>query len=73
MANVNLGQTRLSQVLESYTSQLYQNTQVNQDMKVLVVWSKKKHGTIPKNWITQLKTKFAGSEKKMNSLENKLQ
>ena len=37
MANVNLGQTRLSQVLESYTSQLYQNTQVNQDMKVLVV------------------------------------
>ena len=41
MAKVNLGQTRLSHVSESYTL-------VNQDMKVLFVWSEKK-GTILKN------------------------
>ena len=45
MAQVNLGQT--SHVSESYTSKLYQNAQVNQDMKILFVWSKK--GAISKN------------------------
>ena len=41
MAKVNLGQTRPSHVSESYTSQPYQNAQINQDMKVFFVWSKK--------------------------------
>ena len=47
MVKVNLGQTRPSHVPESYTSQLYRNAQVNQDMKALFVWSKK--AAIPKN------------------------
>ena len=47
MAKVNLDQTRLSHVSESYTFQLYQNTQLNQDMKVLFVWSKQ--AANPKN------------------------
>ena len=64
MAKVNLGQTRLSHVSESYTL-------VNQDIKVLFVWSEKK-GTILKNWMCQFEKNFAESEKKMNSLENKL-
>ena len=66
MTEVNLGQSRLCHVPESYFYQLYQNAQVNQDMKVLFVWSKK--GAIPKNWITKLESKFAESEKNMNSL-----
>ena len=52
MAKVNLGQTRASRVSESNTPQLYWNTQVSQDKKVLFVWSKK--GTIPNNWISKL-------------------
>ena len=40
MAKVNLGQT--SHVSESYTSQLYQNSQVDQYFKVLLIWIKKK-------------------------------
>ena len=40
-------------------------------MKVLFVWSEKK-GTILKNWMCQFEKNFAESEKKMNSLENKL-
>ena len=47
MTEVNLGENRLCHVPESYFYQLYQNAQVNQDMKVLFVWSKK--GAIPKN------------------------
>ena len=47
MAKVNLDQTRPRHVSESYTFQLYQNAQVNQDMKILFVWSRK--GAIPKN------------------------
>ena len=47
MAKINLGQTSPSHVSGSYTSQLYQNVQVNQDMKVLFLWSKKE--AIPKN------------------------
>ena len=47
MTEVNLGQSRLCHVPASYFYQLYQNAQVNQDMKVLFVWSKK--GAIPKN------------------------
>ena len=42
MDKVNVDQTRPNHVSESYTSQLYQNAQLNQDMKVLSVWSKKK-------------------------------
>ena len=38
MAKVNLGQIRPSHMSESYTSQLYRNAQVNQDMKILFVW-----------------------------------
>ena len=41
---------------------LYQNAQVNEDMKVLFVWTEK--GSILTNWI-----KFAESEKKINSLK----
>ena len=37
MAKVNLRQIRLSHVSQSYTSQLYQNAQVIQDMKVPLV------------------------------------
>ena len=37
MAKVNLDQTDPSHVSESYTSHLYWNAQVNQDMKVLSV------------------------------------
>ena len=40
MAKVNLRQASLSHVSETYTSQIYQNGQVNQKMKVLLVWSK---------------------------------
>ena len=71
MAKVNLGQTRPSHVSESYTSQPYQNAQINQDMKVFFVWSKKE--VILKNWITKLELKFAEREKNTNNLENKLQ
>ena len=41
IAKVNLGQSILSHVLESYTSQLYQNAQVNQNMNSFLVWRKK--------------------------------
>ena len=44
MAKINLGQISRSPVSGSYSSQL---AQVNQDMKVLFVWSKKE--AIPKN------------------------
>ena len=47
MAKVKLGKNSPSHVSESYTSQLYRITQVNQDMKVLFVLRKKK--AIPKN------------------------
>ena len=47
MDKVNLDQTTPSHVSESYTSQLYRNAQLNQDMKVIFVWSKK--GAVPKN------------------------
>ena len=46
MAKVSLSQTRQNHVSERYASQLYRNAQVNQDMNVLFVWSKK---AIPKN------------------------
>ena len=39
MAKVNLVKTKLSHVSEICTSQLYQNAQLIQDMKVLFVWS----------------------------------
>ena len=47
MTKINLGQTSPSHVSGSYTSQLYWNAQVNQDMKVLFLCSKKE--AIPKN------------------------
>ena len=71
MTKIDLGQTNPSHVSGSYTSQLYRNAQVNQDMKVLFLWSKK--GAIPKNWISKLELKFFEREKNMNSLEKKLQ
>ena len=57
-------------LVQRYTSQLYRNAQVNQEMKLLFVWSTK--GVTPKNWITQLELKFPEWEKNVNSLENKL-
>ena len=36
MAKVNLPQTKLSHVSQSYTSQLYQNAKANQDMKEIL-------------------------------------
>ena len=57
-------------LVQRYTSQLYRNAQVNQEMKLLFVWSTK--GVTPKNWITKLELKFPEREKNMNSLENKL-
>ena len=47
MAKINLVQTSPSLVSGNYTSQLYQNAQVNQDMRVLFLWNKKE--AIPKN------------------------
>ena len=41
MAKINLGQTSPSHMSGNYTSQLYWNAQVNQDMEVLFIWSKK--------------------------------
>ena len=70
MAKVNLDQTGPSHVSESYTSHLYWNAQVNQDMKVLSVWFKNE--VISKNWISKLELKFSERVKNMNSLENKL-
>ena len=49
MAKVNLDQTRPRHVSESYTFQLYQNAQVNQDMKILFVWSRKGFGQKSQN------------------------
>ena len=46
--------------------------QVNQDMNIFLVWSKKIR-TYFKELIFKLKTKFAEREKKMNSVVNKLQ
>ena len=66
-----MGQTSPSHVLGSYIFQLYQNAQVNQDMKVPFVWSKKE--VIPKNLISKLELKFSKTEENMNSLESKLQ
>ena len=57
-------------LVQRYTSQLYRNAQVNQEMKLLFVWSTK--GVTPKNWITKLELKFPEREKNVNSLENKL-
>ena len=60
-------------MLGSYTSQLCQNAQVKQGVKVIFVWNKNKYCAIMKTGITKLEAKFAEREKKMNSLENKLQ
>ena len=43
---------------------LYQNAQVNQDMKVLFKWSKK--GAISKNWINNLEPKIAATKCKQS-------
>ena len=57
---------------------MYQKTkvlkyaQVNQDMNMFLVWSKKIR-TYSEELIFKLKTKFAEREKKMNSVENKRQ
>ena len=71
MAKIDLVQTSLSQVSGGYTFQLHQNAQVNQNIKVLFVWSKKE--AIPKDWISKLEFKFFEREKNMNNLEIKQQ
>ena len=63
---VNLRQTKLRHLSESYTSQILPEYKSKQEYE----------GTseaIPKNWITKLETKFPEREKKMSSIENKLQ
>ena len=63
ITKVNLGQTRLIHVSQTYISQLYQNGQVNQDMKELLVWSKK--GSYVKE-LSKLEMKFTERRKKIN-------
>ena len=55
----------------TYTFQYYQNAKVNQDIKILLIWSKN-----IRNYSKELNNyawKFAEREKEINSLENKLQ
>ena len=49
--------------------QLYDNPQVNQDMKILLFGVRKNN---KQKRLNKLETKFTGWEKKINSLENKL-
>lgn len=54
---------------ENFISQLYENAQVNQDMKILLFGVRKNN---EQKILNKLETKFTGWEKKINSLENKL-
>ena len=49
---------------------LYQNAQVNQDMKGLFKWSKK--GAISKNWINNLEPKIAATKQLVRNVKGKL-
>ena len=61
MAKVNLRQIRLSHVLESYTTQFYQNPKVKQDMKELsklfqsieLLSLKKRLLKVKRKWVAQ--------------------
>ena len=65
-------QTELSHVSENYISQLDNVTQVNQEMKALLSGTNKDKEILRKE-LNKLEAKFAEGEKKMNSLEKKLQ
>lgn len=54
---------------ENFISQLYENAQVNQDMKILLFGVRKNN---EQKILNKLETKFTGWEKNINSLENKL-
>ena len=72
VAKVTSLQTELSHVSESYISQLDNVTQVNQEMKALLSGTNKDKEILRKE-LNKLEAKFAEGEKKMNSLEKKLQ
>ena len=72
VAKVNSLQTELNHVSERYMSQLDNFTQVNQDMKALLSGTNKDKELLRKE-LHKLETKFAENERKMNSLEKKLQ
>ena len=57
---------------ENYISQLDNVTQVNQEMKALLSGTNKDKEILRKE-LNKLEAKFAEGEKKMNSLEKKLQ
>ena len=71
VAKVTSLETELSHVSESFTSQLDNVTQVNQEMKALLSGTNKDKEILRKE-LNKLEAKFAGGEKKMNSLEKKL-
>ena len=72
VAQVNSLQTELSHVSESYISQFDYVTNVNQEMKALLSGTNKDKEILRKE-LNKLEAKFAEREKKMNSLEKKLQ
>ena len=65
-----MAKVKLSPMWENYISQLCQNPEVNQEMKLLHWWIKKMSYAEKLN---KLEKKFTGEEKKTNSPENKLQ
>ena len=71
VAKVTSLETELSHVSESFTSQLDNVTQVNQEMKALLSGTNKDKEVLRKE-LNKLEATFAGGEKKMNSLEKKL-
>ena len=72
LAKVTSLQTELSHVSEGYIFQLDNITQVNQEMKALLLATDKYKEVLRKE-LNKLEAKFAELEKKMNSLEKKLQ
>ena len=62
MVTFNLCQTRLNHLLGSYNSVLYQNTQVNQGINVVLVWSKKIK--IYSKELNKIEIKFAEGRRK---------
>ena len=72
VAKVNSLQTELSNVSESYVSRLDNVTQVNQEMKGLFSGTNKDKEILRKE-LYMIEAKFAEGEKKMNTLEKKLQ
>ena len=72
MTKVNSHQPALNHVLESYISQIDNVTQVNQDMKARLLGTNKDEELLRKE-LNKPEAKFAGGEKKIDSLERKLQ